>query len=135
MKNTFKVIGTVSGFDSNGYIFVEEESTERPVMLTADENMMKYIEEVSWSDKEEKYIAREFLYNFHCGLVAVVVRSTNDRIPAKVVFSDWMNDTLKTFGAQGIIDEVKPAPMDRRDWYKAYDFMAEDYNIHYNHID
>ena len=43
MNTTFTTKGTLSGYDSEGYIFIEEEPTGRPVMLKASKNMMRYL--------------------------------------------------------------------------------------------
>lgn len=98
MNTTFSTKGTLSGFDSEGYIFIEEEPTGRPVMLWTSKNMMRYIDDVSSSDKEEKYMSCKYVYSPMC--------SPDEMTPAKMIFDDWKNQSLKIFGETGIIDSV-----------------------------
>ena len=129
MNTTFTTKGTLSGFDSEGYIFIEEEPTGRPVMLWASKNMMRYIDDVSSSDKEEKYMSCKYVYSPMCSLVAVIVPGADEMTPAKMIFDDWKNQSLKIFGEIGIIDSEKPEAMGRLEWFEALDFMREKYEI------
>lgn len=129
MNTTFTTKGTLSGFDSEGYIFIEEEPTGRPVMLWASKNLRSYIDDVSSSDKEEKYMACEYVFSPMCSLIAVIVPSADEMLPAKMVFDDWKNQTLKIFGTTEIIDEVSPEAMHRREWFEALDYLREEYEI------
>lgn len=134
MNNTeFKTTGFISGYDSNGYIYIED-TNKRPVLLESNRIMMKYIDKISSSDKEEKYMTKDFIYSSHCYLEAIVIPSTDDRFPAKLIFCDWQNQQLKIFGEQEIIDTEKPEPMTREEWYAAFDWMMEKYNVNYNRI-
>ena len=125
MNTTFTTKGTLSGYDSEGYIFIEEEPTARPVMLKASKNMMRYLDDVSSSDKEEKYMACKYVYSPMCSLVAVIVPGADEMTPAKMIFDDWKNQSLKIFGEIGIIDSEKPEAMGRLEWFEALDFMRE----------
>lgn len=129
MNTTFTTKGTLSGYDSEGYIFIEEEPTARPVMLKASKNMMRYLDDVSSSDKEEKYMACKYVYSPLCSLVAVIVPGPDDWTPAKMIFDDWKNQSLKIFGETEIIDSEKPEAMHRREWFAALDFMRDEYEI------
>ena len=127
MKNEFKVKGTVIGSSSDGYIWIEEEHTERPVMLYADRFITSYIDDVECSDLEEKYMTCEFIYTSLCNLSAIIVPSTDEQIPAKVVFSNWKKRALKFFGEAKIIDTKKPEPMSIDEWLSAINWAREKY--------
>lgn len=129
MKNEFKVKGTVMGSGSDGYIWIEEEHTERPVMLYADKTILSYIDAVSCSDLEEKYMTCEFVYTPFCSLAAIIVPSTDEQTPAKVVFSDWKNRTLKFYGETKIIEAGNPEPMNRNEWHNAVIWAQGKYGI------
>ncbi|MBE5807092.1 MAG: hypothetical protein E7317_01995 [Clostridiales bacterium] len=133
LQTIFKVRGTAMRYGgSENIVIVEEEKTERPVMLQAYGDMMKYIFEQGDSDMEEKYMDIDFVYTSWCSLVAILVPSTNDRIPAKAVILSSKDHSVKIFGTQEIIDTRKPEPMSWDEWHEAFEYAlnVEDINLH-----
>ena len=130
LHDTFKVMGTVSRYGSGGIVIVDEVETNRPVMMEAYEPMMKYIDEQSSSDLEEKYMPLEFVYDGWCNLIGILVPSTDERIPAKAVILT-KDCQIKIFGEQEIISKRINEPMKRDDWYAFRNYMrdVEEYKI------
>lgn len=112
-------------------VIVEEAGTGCPVMMQAYGDMMKYIIDQGCTDKEEKYMDIEFVYTGWCQLVAILVPSTNERIPAKVVIQSSKDHSVKVYGTQEFIDTRKPEPMSQEDWHAAWEYAldVEDINL------
>lgn len=130
LHETFKVMGTVSRYGSGGIVIVDEVETNRPVMMNAYDPMMKYIDDQSSSDLEEKYMPLEFVYNGWCDLIGILVPSTDERIPAKaVIFTK--DHTIRIFGQQEIISKRHNEPMQRDEWneFRTYMRDVEEYRI------
>lgn len=131
LHETFKVMGSVSRYGGpERIVIVDEEETNRPVMMTAYEPIMKYIDDQSSSDLEEKYMPLEFVYNSWCDLIGILVPSTDEHIPAKaVIFTK--DHTIRIFGKQEIISKRHNEPMAREDWYEFRNYMrdVEEYKI------
>ena len=125
-QTVFKVRGTVARYGGgNGMVIVEEAGTGRPVMMEAYPPMMKYIDDQSSSDMEEKYMDIDFIYDSWCTLLAIMVPSTNERIPAKLVLLSTKESGIKVFGVQEIIDTRTPAPMSMDEWTEAVSFTLD----------
>ena len=121
MKDLFKTRGTVVVYDGKSHIVVEEAGTERPVMLKVYKNLVRYLDIQNSSDKEEKYMDIDFVYDSWCTLLAILVPSTNERIPAKVIFERGQ-EGIEIFGEQEIINTTEPKPMSREEWDKALEY-------------
>lgn len=133
IQTIFKVRGTAMRYGGpENIVIVEEEKTERPVMLQAYGDMMKYIFEQGNSDMEEKYMDIDFIYTSWCSLVAILVPSTDKNIPAKVVILSSKDHTVKIFGTQEMIDSRKPEPMSWNEWHEAFEYAlnVEEINLH-----
>ena len=120
MKELFKTRGTVE-MSGMGCIVVREAGTERPVMLRVYKSLSRYLDIQSSSDMEEKYMDIDFVYTSWCTLAAILVPSTNERIPAKVIFERGQ-EGLEIFGEQEIINTIEPKPMSREEWDKVLEY-------------
>lgn len=124
LHKTFRVTGTVRNYGPAPTMIVEEETTERPVMLEAAGPMMDYINAQSDSDLEEKYMPLEFIYDMNCELIAILVPSTDINIPAKaVVIGDDLK--LRIYGMQGIVSERINPPMPGAEWSACKSYIRD----------
>lgn len=125
MTNTFSVKGFVASYGC-GRIIVDEAGTERPVLLTVHDAMMKYIDQVSGDDMEEKYMDRVFIYDVFCTLIAVAVPSKDPKVPAKLVLETRGGRAIRIYGAQELINSRKPEPMSYEDWAAAREYAFDE---------
>ena len=79
LYRVFKVRGSVGSYGGpERLVTIDEAGTDKPVMMQAYGDIMKYIDDVSSSDMEEKYMDRDFIYDGICQLVAVLIPSTHE---------------------------------------------------------
>lgn len=130
LYSVFKVRGSVGSYGGpERLVTIDEAGTDKPVMMQAYGDIMKYIDDVSSSDMEEKYMDKDFIYDGICQLVAILIPSTHEYRPAKAVILDRHDFTVKVFGEQGIIDTRKPEPMSIDDWNEAKTFALDHENF------
>ena len=99
-----------------------------PVALTVPcEGLANYLEQRGWTDDEERYLTQTWIYDRNLFLWAVVIPSTDECTPAKVIACadpDRMSDRAVIFGPEELIDSLKPEPMNRDDCIDWLEYRA-----------
>ncbi len=123
MNQLYKYQGTVSSFsyDSKGCGSadivlgdVTDYWDKAPVRIQAFGGMAKYINEIEWTDAEERYLKADWYYDRNLYLQRIEIPSKNESIPAKIITqADFLSDDLVIFGPQDYIETDSPEPMGR----------------------
>lgn len=133
MRDVWAVKGSESAYGGReSVLFVKEDKTGRPAMMNAYGGMMKYLYDVGGTDAEEKYMDKIFVYDSWCTLLAIIVPSSVEHIPAKVIILNRKDHSARIFGTQEIIDTEKPIPMNLDEWIEAreYAINKENFRVH-----
>ncbi len=89
--------------------------------------LAKYLEDRGWTDAEERYITQTWIFDANLFLCAVIIPSTKEGIPAKVIASkdpNRLSDEMVIFGPEALIDTAEPEPMDQDERIRWLDFRS-----------
>lgn len=117
MKKLYCYEGTVSEMSREGRDIKlwDSRDTENkaPVRLEALGGLAKYINDIEWTDAEERYIASKYYYDSNLFLKRIEVPSTDGRIPAKIIAVGdvFASKEVMIFGPKDYIETDKPEPM------------------------
>lgn len=129
--NTYKYVGDISfsklkdHSEDKGssviHIRNHKNAEIPPVRLTVCGQMVDYIESITYSDDEEKYLEKEFYYDEFFRLLAIVI-PCQGYYPAKVIISEaadyspafgavFERGEARIYGPQDLINERQPESM------------------------
>lgn len=130
MKQLYKYQGTVSSFSfkDNGYKASADivlgdinDSDKAPTRIEAFGGLAKYINDIEWTDVEERYINANWYYDSNLYLHRIEIPTKDGRIAKIITQADFLSDELVIFGPQEYIDTDSPEPMDSEQsaaWYE-----------------
>lgn len=94
-----------------------------PTRLDVIGTLADYLNDLEWTDDEERYLTSVFYYDITLTLLAVEVHSSDPDIPAKVIAMNdprgLMDIGTTFFGPKEHIDATEPEPMSEeafREW-------------------
>lgn len=122
MNYYYQYQGTISMSSDNSRSCILDDVYDYkkpPIALTVPcEGLANYLEQRGWTDAEERYLTQTWIYDRNLFLWAVVIPSTDDRAPAKVIACadpDRMSSEIVIFGPEELIESSKPEPISNDD--------------------
>lgn len=120
MNSYFKYEGTISVSEGGCYNVILDDihDNHKPPMAVRIpcKSLAKYLEDRGWTDCEERYITQTWIFDRNLFLQAVIIPSTENGIPAKVIACkdpEMLSDEIVIFGPDALIDVWNPEPMDQ----------------------
>ncbi len=110
------------------------DDSKAPTRLEVFGQLAEYINDLSWTDSEEKYLKKIFVYDDLLWLRYIIIPAANGRIPAKIIaMADVFDPNAETFGPKDYIEDYEPEQMspeelDRFIYWKN-DHELYEYNI------
>ena len=108
-----------------------DKPKQSPMRLQAYGELAEYLCDLSWTDEEEKYLKKLFIYDSALVLRRIEIPQAEDKdingwkgIPAKIIVADSLK-TIKVFGPEGYLTSDKPAAMSRSEWHRFLEWRAE----------
>jgi len=130
MAKLYKYQGTVSKFsfkDNRHKAKVDiilgdiSDWDKAPIRIEAFGALAKYINEIEWTDAEERYIKANWYYDSNLYLHRIEIPTKDGRIAKVITQADILSDELVIFGPQEYIETDSPEPMDSNQsaaWYE-----------------
>lgn len=132
MINYYQYQGTISTSEGNGQELILHDinnGTQPPIRISVIcKGLAKYLNDRGWTDAEERYITQTWIYDWNLCLQAVVIPSSDETRPAKVIACadpDKITEHIVIFGPQELIDTPKPEPMEKEDFFAWWHFRGE----------
>lgn len=105
------------------------DRTIAPTRIQAFGKLADYINDLEWTDDEERYIEQDFYYDENLTLAYIVIPAFGEsRIPAKIIASSdapWMRDAFRIFGTIEHINTSHPEPMSGNEYSDWCDYKYE----------
>ena len=135
MINYYQYQGTISVLCKNGYELMlgdVRDFNKPPIIVRVFcRDLAKYLEDRSGTDEEERYIKQTWIYDRNLYLMAVIIPSTKETMPAKVIACanpTMIDDEIRIFGPQELIDTPEPDPMEL-DQLRAWWSFKNEHNL------
>lgn len=131
MRNLYCYEGTVSEMSREGRDIKLWDSRDienkAPVRLEAFGGLAKYINDIEWTDAEERYIASKYYYDSNLFLKRIEVPSTDGRIPAKIIAVKdvFASKEVTIFGPKDYIETDRPEPMSWEEYHAWLEWKVE----------
>lgn len=95
-----------------------------PVAIKAYGELATYINDLSWTDAEERYLAKHWYYDENLMLHYIEIQSASGIRPAKIIAvkDAFADESFTIFGAQDLIEEAKPEPMSNEEYSRWIEF-------------
>lgn len=118
----YKYHGQISGWHGTNQgwlitLYDPKDANKPPILLHVAGGMIPYLDGVSGSDLEEKYMETDYFYDSLLYLRRVEIPSSDPRIPAKIIAqAKYWDKEAVIFGPREYIACEYPEPMDADEW-------------------
>lgn len=133
-KKLFKYTGIVSeieyknsGEAINLVLRDMDDAYKAPIAIKAYGKLATYINALSWTDAEEKYLNRNWYYDDCLMLHHIEIPGNAGHVPAKIIaVKDVMlDDTFTIFGEQDLIEAIVPESMGADEYHDWLSYQSD----------